>query len=235
MALPARVVRALDAGVVAVAPLVTQPGLDASVDGAARGRPRGSRPGRCDVVGGGHRHPHVARGASNGGFTFCDRGDPYGRTKGAKGVVALEVTGLAVGALVVPACTHENRAGELMLEHLTQQGVTGRLELVLVDRGVTAAAARTLGRCHGLGLHRVGWDDNQPVLRPIWHVWRVEVARGRFGGSRRLGKSFENTTTSATGWLQVACIATTLRHLTGTSSPTCIGARSVTEGRRSEP
>ncbi len=29
-----------------------------------------------------------------------------------------------------------------MLGHLTQQGVTGRLELVLVDRGVTAAAAR---------------------------------------------------------------------------------------------
>ena len=29
-----------------------------------------------------------------------------------------------------PAC-------ELMLEHLTQQGVTGRLELVLVDRGTT--------------------------------------------------------------------------------------------------
>jgi hypothetical protein len=27
-----------------------------------------------------------------------------------------------------------------MLEHLTGQGVTGRLDLVLVDRGVTAAA-----------------------------------------------------------------------------------------------
>jgi putative transposase len=36
---------------------------------------------------------------------------------------------------------------------------------------------------------------------------------GRLGRSRRLAKSFENTTTSMTGWLQVACIATTLRHL----------------------
>ena len=27
---------------------------------------------------------HLARGASNGGFTFHDRGGPYGRTKGAK-------------------------------------------------------------------------------------------------------------------------------------------------------
>ncbi|MGH3508548.1 MAG: hypothetical protein ACRDO2_15220 [Nocardioidaceae bacterium] len=29
---------------------------------------------------------------------------------------------------------------------------------------------------------------------------------------KRLARSFENTTTSATGWLQVACVATTLRH-----------------------
>ena len=59
----------------------------------------------------------------------------YGRAKGAKRVVAVDVTGLPVGALVVPASTHENRASELMLEHLGRQGVTGRLELVLVDRG----------------------------------------------------------------------------------------------------
>jgi hypothetical protein len=57
-----------------------------------------------------------------------------------------------------------------MLEHLNQQGVTGRLELVLVDRGVSATAARTLGRHHDLGLSRVGWDDKQPVFRPIRHA-----------------------------------------------------------------
>lgn len=156
---------------------------------------------------------HLARGASNGGSTFHDRGGPYGRTKGAKRVVAVDVTGLPVAAIVVPASTHENGASELMLEHLTQQGVTDRLELVLVDRGVTAAAARNLGRDHQVEVRRVGWDDKQPVFRPIRHAWRVEVAHGRLGRSRRLAKSFENTTTSATGWLQVACIATTLRHL----------------------
>ena len=78
------------------------------------------------------------------------RGGPYGRTKGAKRIVAVDVTGLPVGALVVPASTHENRTTELMLGHLTEQGVTDRLELVLVDRGVTAVAALTLGRQHGL-------------------------------------------------------------------------------------
>ena len=87
------------------------------------------------------------------------------------------------------------------------------LELILVDWGVTAAAARALDHDHDLEVGRVGWDDKQPVFRPIRHTWRVEVAHERLGRSRRLAKSFENTTTSATGWLQIACITTTLRHL----------------------
>ncbi|MCW2827847.1 MAG: transposase family protein, partial [Marmoricola sp.] len=136
-----------------------------------------------------------------------------GRTKGAKRVVAVDVTGLPVGALVVPASTHENRTSEVMLEHLNLHGVTDRLELVLVDRGVTAAAAREFGRRHGVEVRRVGWDDKQPVFRPSRHAWRVEVAHGRLGRARRLAKSFENTTASATGWLQIACVATILRHM----------------------
>ena len=108
VAVPARVVRALDAGVVAVPPLVTQRHLGASADRAARGSREAD--GRAETT------PsmvvidtHLARGASNGGFTFHDRGGPYGRTKGAKRIVAVDVTGLPVGALVVPASTHENR------------------------------------------------------------------------------------------------------------------------------
>lgn len=127
--------------------------------------------------------------------------------------MAVDAAGLPVGALVAPASTHENRTTELMLEHLTDEGVAYRLDLVMVDRGLTPSAAHVLGRQHGFELRRVGWDDKQPVFRPIRHAWRVEVAHGRLGRSRRLAKSFENTTTSATGWLQVACIATTLRHL----------------------
>ncbi|HEX5919563.1 MAG TPA: transposase [Nocardioides sp.] len=102
---------------------------------------------------------------------------PYGRTEGAKRVVAVDVNGLPVAALVVPASAHENRASELMLAHLNRQGVTVRLKLVLVDRGVTASA-----------------DPHARPLSPSGQVLREHH-------------------TSATGWLQVACIATTLRHL----------------------
>lgn len=147
---------------------------------------------------------------------------PVRAYRGAKRIVAVDVTGLPIAGLVVPASMHENDADRAMLDHLAEQGVTGRLELVLVDRGMTAGAATALGRQHGVEVRRVGWDDKQPVFRPIRHAWRVEVAHGRLGRSRILAKSFENTTASATGWLQVACIATTLRHL---SQPRPFSAR----------
>jgi putative transposase len=63
---------------------------------------------------------HLARGASNGGFTFHDRSGPNGRTRGAERVVVVD-----------------------------------RLEVVLVDRGVTAAGARKLARRQGHEVYRV--------------------------------------------------------------------------------
>lgn len=90
-------------------------------------------------------------------MTFQDRGGPYGRTNGAKRVVAA-----------------------------------------------------------GVEVRRVGWDSPQldengrKVFRPIAYAWRVEVAHGNFGWSRQLAKSFENTTASATGWLQLAAVRAVL-------------------------
>lgn len=99
---------------------------------------------------------HLARGASNGGATFYDRGGPFGRTKGAQRVVAVEVTGLPVAGLVLPASMYENETTRVVLDHLARQGVTDRLELVLVDPGVSARAANKLSpgtawRCAGSG------------------------------------------------------------------------------------
>ena len=155
----------------------------------------------------------LVRGSSQGGATFHDRGGPYGATLGAKRVVAVDVTGLPVGAVVVPASTPESRATELLLEHLDDLGVTGRLELVLVDRGTTARAATTLSRRFGLEVRRVFWPDKAGGFRPLPHAWRVEVAHGRIGRSRRLAKSFENTTSSAAAWLRVACVNLLLAEL----------------------
>lgn len=159
---------------------------------------------------------HLARGGSRGGETFHDRGGPYGRTNGAKRVVAVDVTGLPLSGVVVPASTSENDCVERVLTELRRSGQDGRLELVLVDRGVSARAGRHLSMTFGVEVRRVGWDTPQldeqgrRVFRPLAHAWRVEVAHGNLGWSRRLAKSFENTTESATGWLQLAAVRAVL-------------------------
>ena len=60
-----------------------------------------------------------------------------------------------------------------------------------------AAAPRPAPRPRG---PRVGWDDKQPVFRPIRHAWRVEVAHGRLG-PRRLASLREHTISRR--WLHV--------------------------------
>jgi hypothetical protein len=88
---------------------------------------------------------------------------------------------------------------------------------------------RTAGGCSGRsGLHPREQDHGADAAAPDRARCQrpTRAGPGRSRGHRgrgprawpglrpgRLAKSFENTTTSATGWLQVACIATTLRHL----------------------
>lgn len=163
---------------------------------------------------------HLARGASNGGVTFHDRGGPYGHTKGAKRIVAVDVCGLPLAARVVPGSTSEATTVELLLADMVASGQAERLEVVLVDRGTSKKAAGALSARVGVEVRPVGWDTPQldaagrRVFRPIRHAWRVEVAHGLLGRRRRLAKSFENTAASGTGWLQVACVAMLLRSLT---------------------
>jgi transposase len=78
---------------------------------------------------------------------------------------------------------------------------------------VTEPAARKRDLRHGVEVRRVGWG-RQAVRVPTHPACLASRGRPRpLGRSRRLANSFENTTSSATGWLHVACIATTLRHV----------------------
>jgi transposase len=66
------------------------------------------------------------------------------------------------------------------------------------------------GRKHG--------DDLRTVVDAMLYIAQTGC-QWRY----RLAKSFENTTISATGWLQTACIATTLRHLSQDRPRQCGG------------
>ena len=152
----------------------------------------------------------------HGGATFHNQGGPYGRTKGAKHTIAVDITGLPAAAVVVPAGTDDGAAVERLVE---ANPLGSRLELLIVDRGVKAGAQRRLVASRGVRVNRVGWDEPQlddngrRVFRPIPCAWRVEVAHALVGRHRRLAKSFENTVSSATAWVQVSCAALLLRHL----------------------
>ena len=108
--------------------------------------------------------------------------------KGAKRAIAVDVTGLPLAARVLPALVHDNEGTRMLLADMTGLGQSDRLQLVLVDRGVTEPAAKQLTRLSGVTVKRVGWDDKQldekgkAVFRPIRHAWRVEVAHGELVG-----------------------------------------------------
>lgn len=127
--------------------------------------------------------------------------------------MAVDVTGLPLAATVLPASTHENVTTETLLDLLHDQGQAERLQLVLVDRGVTTRAARSLGKRAALEVRRVGHDKGRHKFVPLAYAWRVEVAHGHLLRSRRLARSFECTPESASGWLQVACLVAVLDAL----------------------
>ena len=130
-----------------------------------------------------------------------------------------DVTGLPLCVRVVPASTSEASAVEQILDDLVLTGADERLELVLVDRGTARSGATRLSAKFNCEVRPVGWDEparderGAKVFRPIRHAWRVEVAHGHLVRRRRLARCFENTVTSATGWLHVASISELLRAL----------------------
>ncbi len=91
--------------------------------------------------------------------------------------------------------------------------------MVLVDKGVTALAGARPSRVLGLQVCRVGHDKKPGTFVPLPLAWRVEVAHGRLLRQRRLARSFENTLESATGWLQVACLAAALDAIFSPAPP----------------
>ena len=168
----ARVVRPLDQGVVPVPALVAQQHAGQGADRPPSRGARGRGPGRDDPVDGDHRHP-PGPGRLQRRVELPRPRRGVRAQEGTKRVLGVDVTGLPLGPLVVPASAHENRTTELKLGHLARQGVTGRLELVLTDRGVTATAAQNLSRAHGLEVRRAGWTTSS----------RCSVPSGTPGGS----------------------------------------------------
>lgn len=82
-------------------------------------------------------------------------------------------THLARGeALVVPASTHENDSNVALLAQLAALGVTDRLDVVMVNRGTTDRAARSVASKHRVEI-RVNWVARE---EPAAQAHRARVA-----------------------------------------------------------
>jgi len=157
--------------------------------------------------------PALIRGASNGGKTFHNKGGPRGATNGAKHVIAVDTTGLPLAAVAVAANTPESACVKLLLEHMQSLGLTGNLECVKVDKGTKEGTAAELGEKFGIKVEIYAGRGPDGQFVPVAQAWKVEVAHGILGRYRRLSKSYENTTSSATAWLQIAAVGMVLKSL----------------------
>ena len=162
----------------------------------------------------------LARGATNGGGSFHGQGGPWGATKGAKRFIAVDVTGFPLAGIVVSANTSEVAGVEQLMWKLADLNAVSRLSKVRVDKGTHAGSAVKLSRIFGIEFERYGWATHPKPFKPIARAWQVEAAHGMLGRSRRLSKSFEQTETSATAWLELACIHVILSDKVWTNRPT---------------
>ena len=132
-------------------------------------------------------------------------------TKGAKKVIAVDTTGLPVAARVVGASVPDGRCVETLVADMMEAGTGALLECVKTGLGVQVGTERRLADAYGLRVERLGRRGaKRGEFVPIPQAWKVEVAHGRLGRSRRLSRSFEKTPVSGTGWLQVACVVLVL-------------------------
>jgi len=142
---------------------------------------------------------------------FHAKGGKFGRTKGTKRAVAVDVLGLPVAALADAASNDDTvLVGRLLDEHAPR---LPRLELVLGDRGFRNLAHRA-ARDHSVMFEVRYWEERpEGGFKPIQPMWRIEDAFARLGAWRRLSRCFEGSAAGATAWLQVACVGVLLARL----------------------
>jgi putative transposase len=137
---------------------------------------------------------------------FHDVGGKYGNTVGAKRTVLVDYLGLPVAARVDSARPHDSKTGRVLLN--TALPALPAVTDVLADLAFEPLVAEVYRR-HTVNVVIKGWrGPYKPVgFKPIEPLWKVEDCFAQLGRWRRLARCFEATTTSATAWLHVVCVA----------------------------
>jgi hypothetical protein len=133
----------------------------------------------------------------------------------------VDAIGLIITAAVMAASAHENAMGAALLSKVAAS--TGTVSKPLVDRGFKKSVVEH-GAAVEIEVQNVARDLARRGFIPQPIRWRVEQAFGTLMLHRRLVRDYESNPRTSESRVYRAISANTLRHLTGTQTPTWRGA-----------
>ncbi len=143
--------------------------------------------------------------------------DAAKRTPGRKRGLAVDVMGLIIGVVVLPASAHENTAGIALLDQAAER-CGNRLEKALVDQGFKDAVI-IHGAVLGITVDVVKRNPEDKGFVPQPKRWVVEQVNGTLILHRRLVREYDHRPENSTARVYWAAIANMARRLTVPACP----------------
>ncbi|MFF8918965.1 IS5 family transposase [Streptomyces sp. NPDC015032] len=142
--------------------------------------------------------------------------DAAKRVPGRKRCLAVDVLGLVVEAVVLPASAHDNAAGIALLDGVAEQADT--VCKALVDQGFKKSVVEH-GERHGIDVEIVERNPADKGFVPQAKRWVVEQTNGILMFYQRLVRDYEHRLASSRSrvfWVMTSVMA---RRLTGATVP----------------
>ena len=142
--------------------------------------------------------------------------DAAKKVPGRKLGIAVDVLGLIIAVVVVPANVHENTVGKELLDQTAEQAVT--VKKALVDQGFKASVVEH-GASLGIDVEIVQRNPDQRGFVPQAKRWVVERAYGILSRFRRLVREYDHRPQTSRSRVYWAMTDTMARRLTASTAP----------------
>lgn len=142
--------------------------------------------------------------------------DAAKRVPGRKRCLAVDVLGLVVEAVVLPASAHDNAAGIALLDGVAAQMDT--VKKALADQGFKKAVIDH-GKQHGIDVEIVERNPADKGFVPQAKRWVVEQTNGILMFYRRLVRDYEHRLATSRSRVLWAMSSVMARQLTGATLP----------------
>jgi transposase len=146
--------------------------------------------------------------------------DASKKVPGRKRCLAVDVLGLVVEAVALPASAHDNAAGIALLNGVAAQ--TDTVRKALVDQGFKKSVVDH-GKTLGIDVEIVERNPKDKGFIPQPIRWRVEQTLGTLMLHRRLVRDYESNPATSETRVYWAITDLMTRRLTRTSTPTWRG------------